>query len=102
VTKIRGGQQLIDQLLADLADIDDTADIDLRLVKFDPQGAHERLVEIRSLVHRMRRRISEDLDQALQRVEGRAAQATLPERVAVLEREVAELKSPGRGHETTD
>lgn len=92
MTKTKGGQQVVDQLLADLAEIDAAADIPLKDVIFDPRGAHAALVEVRDLVATTRRRIREQLEPMLERAERNRAAASVPDRVAALEAELAELK----------
>lgn len=52
----RGGRTLLDQLLADLADIDHAADIPRRDVILDPHGAANALSDIRRGVATLRRR----------------------------------------------
>jgi hypothetical protein len=87
----RGARQLIELLLADLADIDDAADLDRRAVIFDPQGAYEALVEVRNLVAAMRQRIERDLPPLLERAATNREAAGIPDRVSTLEARVAEL-----------
>lgn len=89
----RGARQLLDQLQADLDDIDDLAAIERKAVIFDPAGAAESLSDIRDAVARLRRRLHEDLEPALERHERNGQAAGLPERVADLETQVAELQT---------
>jgi hypothetical protein len=89
----RGGRQLIEQLLADLNDIDHEANLDRRAVIFDPQGAYEALVEVRNLTAALRRRIERDLPPLLERAATNREAASLPDRVARLEAELADLKA---------
>lgn len=90
--KTRGGREIIDQLLADLADIDDAAAIDLKDVIFDPRGAYEALVAIIDQVAAMRRRIREQLEPMLERTERNREAAAMPDRLTAVEAELAELR----------
>lgn len=93
----RGGRQLIDQLLADLADIDQLAGLDRKEVLFHPRLAADNLIEILDVVARMRRRLRDDLEPALERHERNGTTRGLHDRVAELERLVAQIASAPRG-----
>lgn len=109
----RGGRQLIDQLLADLADLDGAATdlalieelldtMPLRIVKLDPVYVAERHAEIRTLLddyrrqaraaaEALRRRIRGELEEMLQRNEHNRETASLPDRVRDLEARITQL-----------
>ena len=87
----RGGRELIDQMLADLADIDATAAISRKDVIFNPHGAADALEAIRDAVAALRGRIRTDLPVLLERAERNREAASLPDRVASLEAALADL-----------
>lgn len=78
-----------------------------KLLRFDPDYAVHQIETLRRLLlegqgehsaalDRMRRRIRNDLEPMLQRQEKLAEQASLPERVAELERRLSELERQGK------
>lgn len=115
----RGGREISEHLLADLAATEGAAftlaaqiteildGLPLKLIKFNPDFVAQELATMRLLVasanqehgaaiDRIRRRIREDLEEMLQRQEKLAEQASIPDRVAELERRLAELEGQGR------
>lgn len=115
----KGGREISEHLLADLAATEGAAftlaaqiieildGLPLKLIKFNPDFVAQELATIRLLVasanqehgaaiDRIRRRIREDLEEMLQRQEKLAEQASIPDRVAELERRLAELEGQGR------
>jgi hypothetical protein len=115
----KGGREIVDQLLADLASAvgaastlhqqvaEIVAALPRRIVVFNPDYAIEQLAAIRELldaasreqaasIDRMRRRVRDDLEPMLRRQQQRVADASLPERVAALERRADELSELDR------
>lgn len=93
MTKQRGARQLLEQLRADLAEMDEVANLSLREVKFDPEAAYNALVEIRDLAERVRRRLREDLEPMLERNDRNREAASVPDRIASLEQRVDTLEA---------
>lgn len=89
----RGGRQLLSELDYLAAQIVDAAALDRARVVFDPVGAAAALAEITALAAELRRLMHAELSPMLERAATNREAASLPERVARLEAEVAELRA---------
>ncbi len=92
MTKVKGGQQVLELLFSDLDYIDDTADISLSDVIYDPRGAYQALVSVRDQVAKVKQRITKELEPMLERNERKREALTVVDRVAALEAELAEMR----------
>jgi hypothetical protein len=93
MTKTRGGREVTEVLISCLDWIDEAAGLSRSEVLFDPQRAFEALVRISNHSAKMRQIIRQRLEPLLERTARNAAAAAIPERVAMLEAELAQLRA---------
>lgn len=93
----RGGRQLLNELDHLAAQIVDASALDRARVVFDPVGAAAALAEITATAAELRRLIHAELSPMLERAATNREAASLPDRVARLEAELADLRAELRG-----
>jgi hypothetical protein len=89
---MRGARQILNELQGITREIGDASDLDRKQVIFDPQGAYEALQLINELAAQLRGIVVNDLPPMLERAASNREAASVPDRVATLESQVAELR----------